>query len=135
MSLSTKPPSSGSAETRAARGKIYGTAREDFTRIANLWNALLDTRLKKTMKLDAADVAQMMRMVKESRLVKAPDHYDSLLDICGYADLQYEVSLEVSSPVPIETDVKKNLDGSYSRATPEVKPISGFLRNFGKDNK
>lgn len=83
-------PSTEACATIRARGKTYGPAEKDFQRTADLWSALHQHR--HDYRYTAADVAQMMRMVKESRLIESPEHHDSLVDICGYADLQEEVS-------------------------------------------
>ncbi len=57
----------------------YGHPSIDLGRTAKLWTALFDYTFT------ASDVAQAMRMVKESRLRNSPRHRDSLVDICGYA--------------------------------------------------
>ncbi len=57
----------------------YGHPSIDLGRTAKLWTALFD------YEFTASDVAQAMRMVKESRLRNSPRHRDSLVDICGYA--------------------------------------------------
>jgi hypothetical protein len=64
------------------RGTDYGHPSIDLGRTAKLWSALMD------FDFTASDVAQMMRMVKESRLRNSPRHRDSLVDICGYARTQ-----------------------------------------------
>ena len=66
----------------------YGHPSVDLGRTAKLWSALID------YPFTASDVAQMMRMVKESRLRNSPRHRDSLVDICGYA-LTQEMIWEV----------------------------------------
>lgn len=79
-------PSQKAAATVTERSKSYGDPQESLQRIADFWNVKLGTRLND--KLTAKDVAQMMRLLKESRLVSDPCHEDSLVDLCGYADLQ-----------------------------------------------
>lgn len=60
----------------------YGHPYESFRRIANLWTAFLDTDLKKPLTED--DVAQMMMLLKQSRLKNTPGHRDSMVDIAGW---------------------------------------------------
>ena len=77
-------------EVVAERGKSYGAPKENFERIAALWNTVLgDETLKEP--LNAADVAMMMICLKLARLTATPDHEDSMVDICGYAALMSEV--------------------------------------------
>ena len=74
----------------ADRESSYGSPRENFDNIAQLWNVILG---KKTLKepLSCADVAMMMVALKLARLMNEPDHEDSQVDICGYAALMSEV--------------------------------------------
>jgi hypothetical protein len=90
MTSLVKTPSGQAQFLIADRMPAYGNPLQNFNRIAALWNAALGERL--TSALVASDVAQMLRLVKESRLCESPDHFDSLQDICAYADLQMVVS-------------------------------------------
>jgi hypothetical protein len=70
------------------RQKAYGPPERNFERIARLWNAHLVNigLLSETARgLTPVDVAALMRLVKEARLAETPDHYDSHVDIVGYA--------------------------------------------------
>lgn len=69
------------------RMKHYGHPRVRYIQIADLWNAILGDKINQP--LTPADVLQCMRLVKESRLSQTPDHFDSMVDVCGYADLQF----------------------------------------------
>lgn len=68
-----------------AREQAYGHPYDDFSRTAELWNALFHDKLNVLDGFTAMDVAAAMRMVKESRLQATPEHRDSLVDIVGYA--------------------------------------------------
>jgi hypothetical protein len=92
------------------RRENYGSPKPNFERIAALWDAyfmaVVDKRVKDdggdTMKdynsmlvaaaahFTTADVAAMMRLVKEARLIETPDHRDSLVDIAGYAACSWD---------------------------------------------
>lgn len=73
--------------TRAAE---YGDAGESFARIAALWTA---REVGGTNRIyTSADVAQMLALLKVSRLAYAPDHTDSWVDLVGYAALGAEVA-------------------------------------------
>lgn len=84
------------------RRGAYGTPESNFGRIATLWNAYLVARgiLPPEVLADPAgknglvegDVAAMMRLMKEARLIETPDHRDSFVDIVGYALCGAEVS-------------------------------------------
>lgn len=79
------------------RRKVYGNPKPNFDRIADWWNTYWRQRTaarpdgEEDMPFDAIDVATMMRLVKEARLIETPDHRDSLVDIAGYADCHWEV--------------------------------------------
>ena len=73
------------------RRAAYGSPKENFQRIADFWTIALRDRLLPGAVVGMTDVAQMMRLVKEARLIETPDHFDSLVDICGYVDCQQQV--------------------------------------------
>lgn len=61
------------------RGAVYGHPLDNFKQTAALWSVVLG------IEVTPLQVAQCMRMVKEARLIKTPDHLDSHIDIFGYA--------------------------------------------------
>ena len=71
------------SETRAEE---YGDAGDVFTRIADLWSAVF------AEEFTAADVAVAMILVKLARVADNPRHFDSWVDIAGYAALGAEVA-------------------------------------------
>jgi len=81
-------PAARAAAVVEERRAAYGPPTRNFERIVALWNVALADKLKPGVKLTPADHAQLMRLVKEARLIETPDHDDSLVDICGYADCQ-----------------------------------------------
>lgn len=68
------------------RDASYGSAQENFTRIARLWEQVLG------INLTPETVALCMSLVKIARLVHSPDHEDSWMDLAGYAALGGELS-------------------------------------------
>ena len=62
-----------------ARGNKYGHPFPNHKRIAELWSAYLE------FPITAFQASVMQILVKISRLVETPGHYDSLVDIAGYA--------------------------------------------------
>lgn len=60
------------------REKTYGHPSVNLDNIAKFWSVYL----KKDV--NAQDVATMMVLLKVSRLMNNPDHYDSLLDGLAY---------------------------------------------------
>ena len=66
-------------ETLLRRGDNYGGPAENFKRIATLWSDWLG------VEVDEKDVGIMMILLKIARLKNEPMHYDSYLDIGGYA--------------------------------------------------
>jgi hypothetical protein len=67
------------------RQKDYGDKLPNFSQIADFWTAHLKFKLAPGVALSPEDVALMMINVKQARLAKSPIHYDSILDIAGYA--------------------------------------------------
>lgn len=73
------------------RRGAYGAPERNFTRIARFWTAYLQNTGRSVV-ITAADVAPLMRMVKEARLCATPGHYDSYVDLVGYTLLDAEVN-------------------------------------------
>lgn len=75
------------------RGKSYGTPRENFGKIADLWSSYKGTKFSRE------DVAVLFILAKVARLAETHGHRDSLLDIGGYAALAIEAEQEPFDPV------------------------------------
>lgn len=77
------------AITGGARRKGYGPPERNFSRIAALWNAHLANigiiRDAEQRRLHPEDVPALMILMKVARLSETVDHYDSIVDIVGYA--------------------------------------------------
>lgn len=71
-----------------ARRKAYGSAEDNFGRIAILWQAW--SKVLKTLPVArmpaTANVAVMNILQKLARIAETPDHTDSWRDIAGYSD-------------------------------------------------
>ena len=82
---------------QGARGNTYGTADENFQRIANLMTAQLGLVEELpnsgclTRPLTKEDVALLMIQVKASRLANSPTHADSWVDIAGYVNCASQI--------------------------------------------
>ena len=61
------------------RQKDYGCPTENLQRIADLWSTYFQNEVT------AKDVAVCMMLLKIARLSKSQNHFDSVLDIAGYA--------------------------------------------------
>lgn len=72
-----------------ARHDVYGDPFHDFCRVAEILSTLGFRRYKNTAlqlrQLRAGDIPIIQIAVKLSRLSHSPEHYDSILDIAGYA--------------------------------------------------
>lgn len=71
------------------RADAYGDAHKNFSAIADLWTAYLGR--SENPVIDAHDVAVMMILLKAVRLANNRRHWDSWLDIAGYAGLGAEL--------------------------------------------
>ena len=67
-----------------ARQKAYGSPEDNFERIAAYWQAYFTSTGRREVRVTAADVSPMMRLMKQARLDETPDHLDSLIDTIGY---------------------------------------------------
>ena len=74
-----------------ARRGAYGLPEDNFARIARYWTAYFQNT-GRDITVTAADVSPMMRLMKEARLNESPDHYDSHVDLVGYALTGAEVN-------------------------------------------
>ena len=74
-----------------ARRGAYGEPEQNFERIARYWTAHMQNTGRDVV-ITAADVSPMLRLMKEARLDETPDHYDSHLDLIGYALTGAEVN-------------------------------------------
>lgn len=68
-----------------ARAAVYGGPEDNFRRIANLWNAYIADTRHVDVDLQPHDVAALMILMKVARLEESPGHFDSWLDVAGYA--------------------------------------------------
>lgn len=85
-----------------ARRSAYGTPEQNFERIARLWNGylvnagILDVSVMGDPEakggITPGDVSLMMALLKIARLGETPDHYDSYVDLVGYALTGAEVN-------------------------------------------
>lgn len=79
------------------RENAYGNPRFNLDTIAQFWNTYLDRKFPENVKqcgahnITAEDVAQLMILLKTSRLIHNPVHRDSLVDQAGYAALQERI--------------------------------------------
>lgn len=62
------------------REQDYGTPERNFERIADFWNAYLDTD-----RIAAKDVAAMLALLKIARIASGHAKADNWVDLAGYA--------------------------------------------------
>lgn len=70
------------------RMQEYGDLEDNFAIIRDLWNTYAGTELS------AADVAIMMALLKIARIRANGQHYDSYVDLAGYAACAAELAAE-----------------------------------------
>lgn len=104
----------------SSRSSSYGSPEENFTRIANLWNAHYENSLDCTdcaEYFNASDVAIMLGLVKVARLESNPNHADSWVDWAGYAACGAEVS---------QAEVPKVAESQFGFTVGERVNLRGF---------
>jgi len=87
-----RTPSERAAEiVRGDRQGDYGHPLVNHQRIADFWTVRLRDKLKPGQVIEPWEAAALMRLVKEARLMNTIGHEDSLVDLCGYVDCEYEI--------------------------------------------
>lgn len=80
-----------------ARQGVYGHPRDDFAKIASLWNGWYDAKFPTGQPgvykspFNPEDVASLMILLKMARLMNTPNHRDSMVDMAGYAETMARV--------------------------------------------
>ena len=74
------------------RDRQHGAKKDNFDRIACVWNAWLDIRKEPASRLTAHDVGVMMAMMKLARTQSGAFNLDDYVDACGYAACAGEVA-------------------------------------------
>ena len=69
--------------TSTDRQRNYGHPKDNFKRIADLWNAYLSNRKNPESEITVEDIAWMMVLVKIARDLNKPNK-DNLIDAIGY---------------------------------------------------
>jgi len=67
------------------REQEYGNKLQNFSQISMIWQGILAPKMLPDSVITPEDVALLMIGVKMARLAKSPDHFDSILDVAGYA--------------------------------------------------
>lgn len=73
------------ATINGPRQADYGDKLANFSQIAMLWQGALARKLAPDAAITPEDVALCMMQVKIARLSNKPDHFDSIMDVAGYA--------------------------------------------------
>ena len=73
------------------REKQYSSPDVNYDKVAKIVQVILQEKLRPEAELSPADMILINLAIKLSRLVEAPDHKDSQVDIAGYASLMSEV--------------------------------------------
>lgn len=73
------------ATINGPRQNDYGDKLTNFSQISMMVQGLLAHKLLPDSRITPEDITLIMIIVKMARLAKSPDHYDSILDIAGYA--------------------------------------------------
>lgn len=76
------------------RDRQHGQKRDNFTRIATVWNAWLAIRRDPAAPLDAHDVGVLMVLMKAARTQSGAVNLDDYVDMAGYAGCAGEVATE-----------------------------------------
>lgn len=80
----------------------YGMPENNFQKIADMWNAYLDSYsgASESRELSAKDVANMMVLLKIARAQNG-DKADTYVDMIGYAAIAYELMVQENPELQI----------------------------------
>jgi hypothetical protein len=95
--LVATPPSllqAAEALINGQRQADYGDKLQNFSQIAMIWQGILAQKLLPGARILPEDVAYLMTGMKLARLATTPTHYDSILDIAGYAGCAEKIIAE-----------------------------------------
>jgi len=99
------------------REEDYGSTEDNFGRIAELWSAYLEAKFNLNVALQPHEVAHMMMLFKMARLMQAPGHLDSIVDLIGYAICGGQVATSLyQPPEPVK-------ESKIMRITATIKPL------------
>lgn len=94
--LPVTPAERAAGLVRGPRQDAYGHPLDNHERIARFFTARLWEKLDDplTNPITAEEACSLIRLMKEARLIQTPGHDDSLVDIAGYADVEWEIHQE-----------------------------------------
>lgn len=104
------------------RHTVYGDATADFTKTANLWNAVLGVGDVLNKPLGPKHVALMMALLKISR--ESHQHKrDNNVDACGYIALGHDISEKTPTVVYEEIGQVSPFTGHQWRTVSDSPPV------------
>lgn len=74
------------------RNNAYGPPHQDFQRSADALTAIMGEKLREGERFHAHEIAQIVILIKLSRLQWTPTKRDSWVDIAGYAACGFEAA-------------------------------------------
>lgn len=116
----------------ADRARDYGHPRDNFRRIADLWNAYVSHMPDDQPGITPEDVAAMMILMKIARQQHTPKD-DNLVDIAGYVkcwDMLGDDPQPVDAPGPLETQSFRTHDDGQETPDPGFWYLATPYRSF-----
>lgn len=105
------------------RATTYGDPLPDFTRIGQLWGALLPTDWQPNEPLPAHTVAAMLAGLKLVRSQITPEHRDNWVDLVAYGALAADVQArDTDSIADIVDDIIPPTHTAKMRTSARVRP-------------
>jgi len=103
------------------RDRQHGQKRDNFVRIASVWQSYLEIRRDKTAPLGPADVGHMMVLMKIARTQSGAVNPDDYIDAAGYAACAGEIACQEAVDqtwvdAAIEDEVRKTAKFHAQRA-------------------
>lgn len=91
MSLREQILKVAASQITQEREHVYGPPKLNLDhRTAELWNAYFN--IKEDPVINGVDICVLMMLLKIARLIQTPNHYDSWIDILGYAAAGWEIA-------------------------------------------
>lgn len=113
------------------RDSAYGGPEQSFSRIAEYWQVYLNNM---NSPLKPHDVAALMILMKIARSQQDPTHFDTIVDIAGYAACWGE-TLPTGSVMPSSLIDRINSYAAWSSHQVNDDPYLHFPPNDGRRNE
>lgn len=127
------------------RARQHGDKRENFTKIATMWNAWMAIRRSPSPLLTARDTGALMVLLKLARMETGAHNIDDAQDLVGYAAIMGQIddeddALKKETEMPLkkgsnQKTVSQNIKTELNAGKPQRQAVAIALSTAGKSKK